>query len=78
MNNKRLPKIAILLATYNGEKFIEKQLSSINDYLSFNLKEAREKFEKEYLSAQIGRFSGNVSRTSSFIQMERSVPKMRF
>ena len=29
MNNKRLPKIAILLATYNGEKFIEKQLSSI-------------------------------------------------
>ena len=50
----------------------EKQLSSINDYLSFNLKEAREKFEKEYLSAQIGRFSGNVSRTSSFIQMERS------
>ena len=50
----------------------EKQLSSINDYLSFNLKEAREKFEKEYLTAQIGRFSGNVSRTSSFIQMERS------
>ena len=50
----------------------EKNLSSINDYLSFNLKEAREKFEKEYLSAQIGRFSGNVSRTSSFIQMERS------
>ena len=55
-------------------KFIpkEKQFSSINDYLSFNLKDAREKFEKEYLSAQIGRFAGNVSRTSSFIQMERS------
>ena len=40
--------------------------------LSFNLKEARERFEKEYLSAQIDRFSGNISRTASFIKMERS------
>ena len=36
------------------------------------LREAREAFEREYLKAQIRRFSGNVSRTASFIGMERS------
>ena len=45
---------------------------NLNDYLPFTLKDAREKFEKEYLSAQISRFGGNISRTSSFINMERS------
>ena len=50
----------------------EVNFGSMNDFLSFNLKEAREKFEKEYLSAQIDRFSGNISRTASFIKMERS------
>ena len=50
----------------------EKKLDSLSEFLSFNLKEAREKFEKEYLQAQIERFGGNISRTSSFIKMERS------
>ena len=36
------------------------------------LREAREAFEREYLIAQINRFSGNVSRTAAFIGMERS------
>src|SRR3546814_8252973 len=36
------------------------------------LREARETFEREYLRVQIRRFSGNISRTSSFIGMERS------
>jgi two-component system nitrogen regulation response regulator NtrX len=36
------------------------------------LREAREAFEREYLRAQIRRFSGNISRTASFIGMERS------
>ncbi|WP_188236447.1 sigma-54-dependent transcriptional regulator [Sphingopyxis sp. LK2115] len=36
------------------------------------LKEAREHFEREYLRIQINRFSGNISRTASFIGMERS------
>ena len=36
------------------------------------LKEARESFEREYLRVQIRRFSGNISRTASFIGMERS------
>ena len=36
------------------------------------LREARENFEREYLKVQIRRFSGNISRTASFIGMERS------
>ena len=37
-----------------------------------SLREAREAFEREYLRVQIRRFAGNVSRTASFIGMERS------
>ena len=40
--------------------------------MSLPLREAREVFEREYLIAQIGRFSGNISRTAEFIGMERS------
>ncbi|MER2267109.1 nitrogen assimilation response regulator NtrX [Methylobacterium oxalidis] len=40
--------------------------------MSLALREAREIFEREYLIAQIARFSGNISRTAEFIGMERS------
>ncbi|MBC6407589.1 MAG: sigma-54-dependent Fis family transcriptional regulator [Rhodobacteraceae bacterium] len=36
------------------------------------LREAREAFEREYLLTQINRFGGNISRTASFVRMERS------
>ncbi|MCC5991188.1 MAG: sigma-54-dependent Fis family transcriptional regulator [Rhodobacteraceae bacterium] len=36
------------------------------------LREARELFEREYLLSQIHRFGGNISRTASFVGMERS------
>ena len=36
------------------------------------LREAREVFERDYLMAQISRFSGNISRTAEFVGMERS------
>lgn len=36
------------------------------------LREARESFEREYLLTQINRFGGNISRTASFVGMERS------
>ena len=36
------------------------------------LREARESFEREYLTIQIRRFSGNISKTATFIGMERS------
>jgi len=40
--------------------------------LSIPLKEAREKFEKEYLSLQLKKFNGNISKTATFVGMERS------
>ncbi|MHB2169198.1 nitrogen assimilation response regulator NtrX [Alsobacter sp. R-9] len=40
--------------------------------MSLALREAREIFEREYLTAQINRFGGNISRTAEFIGMERS------
>jgi two-component system nitrogen regulation response regulator NtrX len=39
---------------------------------SLPLREARELFEREYLLTQINRFGGNISRTASFVGMERS------
>jgi two-component system nitrogen regulation response regulator NtrX len=39
---------------------------------SLPLREARELFEREYLVAQINRFGGNISKTASFVGMERS------
>ena len=42
------------------------------DFLSMPLREAREYFEREYLLAQVQKFAGNISRTASFIGMERS------
>ncbi len=40
--------------------------------LSVPLKEAREKFEKEYLAIQLKKFNGNISKTANFVGMERS------
>lgn len=40
--------------------------------IALPLRDARENFEREYLKAQISRFGGNISRTASFIGMERS------
>jgi two-component system nitrogen regulation response regulator NtrX len=40
--------------------------------MSMQLREAREIFERDYLMAQITRFGGNISRTASFVGMERS------
>ena len=43
-----------------------------NAIMGAPLREARESWEREYLKVQIRRFSGNISRTASFIGMERS------
>src|SRR5208337_167447 len=40
--------------------------------MALPLREAREVFEREYLIAQLNRFSNNISRTAEFIGMERS------
>jgi two-component system nitrogen regulation response regulator NtrX len=40
--------------------------------IALPLRDAREVFEREYLTSQIMRFGGNISRTAAFIGMERS------
>lgn len=42
------------------------------DMMSMPLREAREVFERQYLNAQMSRFNNNISKTSSFVGMERS------
>ena len=44
----------------------------IENSLSVPLKEARENFEKEYLTTQLKKFGGNISKTAEFVGMERS------
>jgi two-component system nitrogen regulation response regulator NtrX len=42
------------------------------EIMALPLREARELFEKQYLLAQLNRFGGNISRTATFVGMERS------
>ncbi|MCB2102326.1 MAG: sigma-54-dependent Fis family transcriptional regulator, partial [Rhodobacterales bacterium] len=51
-------------ATLGGDKAAE--------MLGLPLRDAREVFEREYLTAQMSRFGGNISRTAAFVGMERS------
>jgi two-component system nitrogen regulation response regulator NtrX len=44
----------------------------MTDVIGLPLRDARERFEREYLNVQITRFGGNISRTAAFIGMERS------
>ena len=44
----------------------------LNNSLSYPLKEAREKFETNYLVSQLKKNKGNISKTADFIGMERS------
>ena len=42
------------------------------EIMTMGLREARGTFERQYLTAQLVRFGGNISRTAAFIGMERS------
>ena len=50
----------------------EEENFNVENPLSIPLKEARENFEKEYLTTQLKKFGGNISKTAKFIGMERS------
>ena len=54
------------------QKNIENNSDSVKNVLSYPLKEAREKFEKDYLTSQIKKHKGNISKTAEFVGMERS------
>ena len=59
----------IIKESLKTEKFNDK---ITENSLSVPLKEAREKFEKEYLTMQLKKFNGNISKTANFVGMERS------
>ena len=59
----------IIKESLKSENFQEK---ITENSLSIPLKEAREKFEKEYLTIQLKKFRGNISKTANFVGMERS------
>ena len=50
----------------------EEENFKVENSLSVPLKEARENFEKEYLTTQLKKFGGNISKTAKFVGMERS------
>ena len=54
------------LKSYDDSNF------KVENTLSVPLKEARENFEKEYLTTQLKKFGGNISKTAKFVGMERS------
>ena len=55
-----------------SQKDSSKNIDSYDGVLSYPLKEAREKFEKNYLTSQLKKHKGNISKTAEFIGMERS------
>ena len=77
-----IERIAILSPGNSDEKILnivkeslkasEEKSFDVNDTISVPLKEARENFEKEYLTTQLKKFGGNISKMAKFIGMERS------
>tara|TARA_Y100000816_G_scaffold93781_1_gene64993 strand:+ start:11497 stop:12852 length:1356 start_codon:yes stop_codon:yes gene_type:complete len=76
-----IERIAILSPDTKDKvsNIIKESIRSNNNYdfnventLSIPLKEARENFEKEYLTTQLKKFGGNISQTAKFVGMERS------
>ncbi|MBL4595230.1 MAG: sigma-54-dependent Fis family transcriptional regulator [Robiginitomaculum sp.] len=65
---------AITLAFMPKENDASSQPNGIrvDRLVSLSLRDARVEFEREYLAVQINRFGGNISRTATYIGMERS------
>ncbi|MDC0880866.1 sigma-54 dependent transcriptional regulator [Hellea sp.] len=69
------PNQPITLETLPPEVSVVRSTKGHNEnekMISLSLRAAREHFERDYLKAQIQRFGGNISRTASFVGMERS------
>ena len=70
--NENISNINQLVQDALTQKKITDENSSYENVLSYPLKEAREKFEKNYLTSQLKKHKGNISKTAEFIGMERS------
>ena len=54
------------------QRNVTKQNDTFENVYSYPIKQAREKFEKDYLTSQLKKHKGNISKTAEFIGMERS------
>jgi two-component system nitrogen regulation response regulator NtrX len=63
---------AAMLPNDTGAAGLSSTGLGIEHLLVHPLREAREAFERDYITAQLGRFGGNISKTAQFIGMERS------
>ena len=70
--NENVTNINQLVQDALTQKKSSEQFDSYESVLSYPLKEAREKFEKNYLTSQLKKNKGNISKTAEFIGMERS------
>jgi len=69
------PQQPITLETLPPEVSVVKASAGVSEserVIAMPLRDAREHFEREYLQAQIERFGGNISKTATFVGMERS------
>ena len=71
VNEKKI-NVNSLVQDALSQKKVNDDTSSYESVLSYPLKEAREKFEKDYLNSQLKKHKGNISKTAEFIGMERS------
>ena len=76
---ERISILSINEKSINVNQLVQDSLSQKNisentydNVLSYPLKEAREKFEKNYLASQLKKHKGNISKTAEFVGMERS------
>ena len=69
--NEKITNVNQLVQDSLSQKNVSSSVNNEN-VLSYPLKEAREKFEKEYLSSQLKKHKGNISKTAEFVGMERS------
>ena len=70
--NEKISNINQLVQDSLFQKNAPSDTESYENVLTYPLKEAREKFEKNYLTSQLKKHKGNISKTAEFIGMERS------
>ena len=70
--NENANNINLIVQDALTQKNISEDFDSYENVLTYPLKEAREKFEKNYLTSQLKKHKGNISKTAEFVGMERS------
>jgi len=70
--NESSPNVNQLVQDALSGRRINNDSDAYENVLSYPLKEARERFEKNYLTSQLKKHKGNISKTAEFIGMERS------